>query len=29
VAISGSDAYEVALRQDLLNAMDTALTTLP
>lgn len=28
-AIAGNDAYEAALRQDLLNAMDTALTTLP
>jgi hypothetical protein len=28
-AIVGNDAYEAALRQDLLDAMDTALTTLP
>jgi hypothetical protein len=28
-AIEGGDAYEMELRQDLLNAMDTALTTLP
>jgi hypothetical protein len=28
-AITGSDAYEMALRQDLLKAMDTALATLP